>query len=124
MLAKTIKKAAMINIFGSKLCLLYIYYPVSIDNTQHYIQDIVYPIIQECNQNFVKGVSLSASKKSQKNDALRRKWLSFLTSDLIMTLFVNFWFCNFNLKPLSRNHPCYGASCLTILDAPWGIDNN
>ena len=75
-----------------------------------------------CNQNFVKGVSYSASKNSQKNDLQQTKWLSFLTSNLTMTLFFNFWPTNFNMKPLSRNHPCYGASCLITLDAPWSIN--
>ena len=56
-----------------QISLLYIHYPVSISNAQHYIQDIVFAIIQGCNQNFVKGVSLSASKNSQKNDVQRTK---------------------------------------------------
>ena len=45
--------------------------PVSIDNTQHYILRHCLPIIQGCNQNFVKGVSLSASTNTQKNDTCR-----------------------------------------------------
>ena len=66
-------------------------------------------------------VALSASKNIQKNDAQRTKWQSSLTSDLTMTPFFNFWLYNFNLKPLSRNHPSYGASCITTLDAAWSL---
>ena len=102
MLAKTIKRAAIIDVFSKTLFLL---------------------SSRGANQNFVKGVSLSASQNSQKNDVQQTKWLLFLTSDLTMTPFFNFWHYNFNLKPLSRNHPWHGASLLTNLDASWSIDH-
>ena len=122
MLAKTIKKAAMIDVFRSKLCLLYIHYFVSIVNAQHYILRHCLPYYPECNQNCVKGVSLSASMNSPKNDARQKMAIIFYVRFDNDTIF-QLWLHNFNLKPLSRNHPCYSTSCPTTLDVPRGIDN-
>ena len=120
---KTIKKLPMIDVFWSKLCLLYLQYPVSIGNIQHNILRHCLLYYLGVQPKFCYGSLTICNKEQSKEWRTKNKMAIIFDSDLTMTPFFNFWLCNFNLKSLSRNHPCYGASCQTMVDAPWGIDN-
>ena len=64
------------HIFEAKAFALHSF-PVSISNTHYYILKHCLHYIQECNQNFATGVSLSASKNNQENHAQEKNGYHF-----------------------------------------------